>query len=115
MSMHLIKAIASLAAFVSVAAAITAQASFFSPNGAVGECGRAIQNSDFAVALSPTDYANGARCGEEIVVQFQGQTITVTVEDQCVFCAGDGIDLTSGAFEALAPLSDGIIEVTYTL
>ncbi|KAJ6543625.1 RlpA-like double-psi beta-barrel-protein domain-containing protein-containing protein [Mycena vulgaris] len=113
--MQFFKSITSLAAFVAVASAITDQASFFSPGGQVGVCGRIIQNSDLAVALSPANFAGGARCGQSIVFQHNGKSVTASVQDECFTCSGNGVDLTSEAFQVLAPLSDGIISVTYTL
>ncbi|KAJ7692154.1 hypothetical protein B0H17DRAFT_1062075 [Mycena rosella] len=113
--MQFTKPIASLAAFVAAASAVTDQASIFTPGGLPGRCGRDIQNSDLAVALSPTNYANGAHCGQVIVFQHNGLSVAASVEDECVACSGNGVDLTSGAFQVLAPLSDGIISVTYTL
>ncbi|KAJ7471034.1 riboflavine-aldehyde-forming enzyme [Mycena latifolia] len=105
--MHFFKCIASLTGFIAVASAITDQATFFEPGGAVGVCGRAIQNSDLAVALSPANFASGTRCN--------GKSVSGTVEDECFECSGNGVDLTSGAFQVLAPLSVGIVTVTYTL
>lgn len=43
----------------------------------------------------------------------QGQTIDVTVVDTCEGCAQFDIDLSPGAFQALAPLSAGRIQVDW--
>ncbi|KAJ7760143.1 hypothetical protein DFH07DRAFT_740916 [Mycena maculata] len=76
-------------------------ATFYSPNGAVGACGVAIQNSNFSVALNTADFKNGASCGEDIVVSANGKSITASVQDVCADCASGSIGLTSSAFEAL--------------
>ncbi|KAF7366054.1 Barwin-like endoglucanase [Mycena venus] len=83
------------------------------PGGGLGACGNPIQNSDFAVALSSTNYAGGAHCGQNVNVNFNGASITVTVADLCTGCEADGIDLTQGAFQALADPSVGVIEVNW--
>jgi hypothetical protein len=44
-------------------------ATIFTASDAVGACGTVIQNSDLAVALSPTDFEDGARCGQVIVFE----------------------------------------------
>ncbi|KAJ7033228.1 hypothetical protein C8F04DRAFT_1002987 [Mycena alexandri] len=69
---------------------------FDSPNGAIGACGFAIQNADFAIALSPADFANGANCGKPAFVSNGGASITVTVADICKECTNGGVKLTSG-------------------
>ncbi|KAF7311856.1 Protein related to plant expansins [Mycena indigotica] len=43
-----------------------------------------------------------------------GNTIAAVIAEQCPACSGNNIDLTTGAFETLAPLSEGLIDVTYT-
>ncbi|KAJ7119299.1 hypothetical protein C8R43DRAFT_828497, partial [Mycena crocata] len=59
---------------------------------------------DLGVALSPSNYAGGAHCGQQIVVQHNDLSVAVTVQDECFTCTGNQIDLTSGAFEHLASL-----------
>ncbi|KAJ6464756.1 hypothetical protein C8R47DRAFT_1026051 [Mycena vitilis] len=87
------------------------QAIFYSPNGTVGACGNAIQNTDFAVALNTADFANGASCGEKLTVSFQGASITTVVQDVCPECATPGgIKLTS--FVESLTGTTGPIEVT---
>ncbi|KAJ7897415.1 hypothetical protein B0H13DRAFT_2521789 [Mycena leptocephala] len=106
--MQLTKSLVSLAAFVVVAAAITDRATFYAPQGEVGACGKVIQNSDLFVALSPDNYANGAHCGEVFVVERCCSRSWRHMRG----CTGNQIDLTEGAFEILASLDEGEIEVT---
>ncbi|KAJ7146789.1 hypothetical protein C8R44DRAFT_724516 [Mycena epipterygia] len=115
--MHFIKSLASVAVFIAAAAAVdtVAQASFYNPDGRVGKCGTVIQNSDLVVALSSSNYENGAHCGQTITVAYNDVVNVLLVADECVACVEDGLELTSGAFELYAPLSDGLINVTYTL
>ncbi|KAJ7916911.1 RlpA-like double-psi beta-barrel-protein domain-containing protein-containing protein [Mycena leptocephala] len=80
----------------------TGPATFYNPGGNLGACGNPIQDSDFAVALNSADYAG-----------VNGASITVNVQDLCPGCQAGGIDLTAGAFAALADPSVGVIEVTW--
>ncbi|KAJ7099818.1 RlpA-like double-psi beta-barrel-protein domain-containing protein-containing protein [Mycena epipterygia] len=89
-------------------------ATFYLPNGGIGACGNPIQNSDFSVALSSANYDNGAHCGQDLTVTFQGKSITVKVADLCPGCASNGIDLTEGAFASLADTGRGVIDVTWS-
>ncbi len=56
-------------------------------------------------------------CGRQMVITSpDNKVITVTVEDTCVTCSVGSVDLTRGAFQALAPLSVGIIHgISWTL
>ncbi|KAJ6489782.1 RlpA-like double-psi beta-barrel-protein domain-containing protein-containing protein [Mycena sanguinolenta] len=108
------------------------QAIWYAPNGNVGACGAPIQNSDFAVALSSLHFENGEHCFQHLNVECwcfftqiivselgsngvsdNGKNIDVTVEDLCPGCGEDDIDLTMGAFAALADLSVGVIPVSW--
>ncbi|KAJ7114511.1 hypothetical protein C8R44DRAFT_629958 [Mycena epipterygia] len=80
---------------------------FYSPNGTVGACGVAIQNSDFAIALNTVDFGAGANCGKETF----GATITAIVVDICTECAPGGVKLTTGV-EALTGTT-GTIDVAW--
>ncbi|KAJ7051753.1 hypothetical protein C8F01DRAFT_948296, partial [Mycena amicta] len=86
---------------------------FYSPNGTIGACGNAIQNTDFSVALNTADFADGANCGKETFVTFEGASITAIVEDVCTECAPGGIKLTSFVEELTG--TTGTIEVTWHL
>ncbi|KAJ6578100.1 hypothetical protein B0H19DRAFT_1062642 [Mycena capillaripes] len=113
--MQFAKSIAALAAFVATAAAIPDRVTFFSTGGEVGVCGKAIQDSNLVVALSPENFENGARCGQVFIVEHGEEGVAVEVGDLCNAYTGNQIDLTEAAFEVLAPLSEGAIEVTYEL
>ncbi|KAJ6569728.1 RlpA-like double-psi beta-barrel-protein domain-containing protein-containing protein [Mycena vulgaris] len=110
-----------LPAFLALAVAVsgsllprtTGRTTFYDPGGNFGACGRPIQDSEFAVALNPTDYANGAHCGQNINVQFNGLSITVNVADLCPGCPAGGLDLTRTAFAVLANPDVGVIQATW--
>jgi expansin (peptidoglycan-binding protein) len=66
------------------------------------------------VALSPSEYASAGACGGYLEVTGPDGSVRVEVIDQCPECASGHIDLSETAFAALAPLSAGLINVSYT-
>ncbi|KAJ7285347.1 RlpA-like double-psi beta-barrel-protein domain-containing protein-containing protein [Mycena rebaudengoi] len=92
----------------------TGEATQYQPNGAVGACGWPLQNEDFIVALSEEHYDEGARCGQQIYVEYKEQIIAVTVADLCSNCSEDGINLSAGAFFAIENTTVGQITVHWT-
>ena len=66
------------------------------------------------VALPPSEYASAAACGGYLQVSGPDGSVRVKVVDQCPDCASGHIDLSEAAFARLAPLSAGLISVTYT-
>jgi expansin len=65
------------------------------------------------VALSPGEYDNAAACGGYLEVHGPDGSVRVEVIDQCPGCGDGHIDLSEAAFSALAPLNQGLIDVTY--
>jgi expansin (peptidoglycan-binding protein) len=65
------------------------------------------------VALSPDEYDNAAACGGYVEVHGPEGSVRVEVIDQCPGCGDGHIDLSEAAFSALAPLNQGLINVTY--
>ena len=65
-------------------------------------------------ALPPAEYASAAACGGYLQVSGPDGSVRVKVIDQCPECAAGHIDLSEAAFARLAPLSAGLISVTYT-
>jgi rare lipoprotein A (peptidoglycan hydrolase) len=75
-------------------------------------CTRGYGPSDLVAAVDPR---LGIARGTRIVVRSGGRSVTVTAVDVCACAGARVIDLTSGAFRRLAPLSRGIIPVTLTV
>jgi expansin len=66
------------------------------------------------VALSPSEYNSAAGCGGYLEVHGPDGSVRVKVIDQCPECATGHIDLSETAFAKLAPLSAGLINISYT-
>ncbi|KAJ7679217.1 RlpA-like double-psi beta-barrel-protein domain-containing protein-containing protein [Mycena polygramma] len=110
-------------------------ATYYDPDGGLGACGWAIQNSDLAVAIGAGHWDNGAHCGHTMTVTCElaaffsspnninicsvnGATVQATVADLCPGCQGDnGIDLTPGAIGAIDPnyVNNGVDSVTWSV
>jgi expansin len=65
------------------------------------------------VALPPAEYGSAAACGGYLQVNGPDGSVRVKVIDQCPDCASGHVDLSEAAFAKLAPLSAGLINVTY--
>ncbi|KAL1741195.1 Non-catalytic module family EXPN protein [Schizophyllum fasciatum] len=109
----------SAAAFAAPAGELEARtlgrATYYDPNGGYGACGQPLQNGDMIVALSPDQYLSGANCGRQLVATHAGRSVTVTVRDLCPGCGANGLDLSSGAFQRLAALGEGNIDILLVL
>lgn len=83
----------------------------------VGACGQVFRDSDFVVALGPSMFGSGypaPHCGRKVVVTHNGESIIATVLDESPGSGRYGLSLTRAAFEALAPLDLGGIDVTWS-
>jgi expansin (peptidoglycan-binding protein) len=65
------------------------------------------------VALPPSEYGGSAACGSYLQVSGPDGSVTVEVVDQCPECQPGHIDLSEQAFAKIAPLSAGLVPVTY--
>ena len=79
----------------------------------LGNCSYPAPANGLFVALSPAEYDSAAACGGYLEVTGPGGSVTVQVIDQCPPCATGHIDLSETAFARLAPLSAGLINVSY--
>lgn len=52
---------------------------YFYQGGNAGACGNVNSDSSYVAAISPSQYAGGAHCGQQIRISSGGNTITVTV------------------------------------
>jgi expansin (peptidoglycan-binding protein) len=65
------------------------------------------------VALSPPEYDGAAACGSYVQVSGPDGSVTAEVIDQCPPCATGHVDLSEAAFARIAPLSAGLVSVSY--
>ena len=65
------------------------------------------------VALPPSEYGSSAACGSYLQVSGPDGSVTVEVVNQCPECQAGHIDLSEQAFAKIAPLSAGLVPVTY--
>ena len=78
-------------------------------------CGYSPPADGLFVALPAPEYAGAADCGGYLEVTGPDGSVRVQVIDQCPECTAGHIDLSEAAFARLAPLSAGLINVSYTL
>ncbi|TFK82180.1 hypothetical protein K466DRAFT_603890 [Polyporus arcularius HHB13444] len=108
-----VAAVASVHAAPAAADTNYGDATYYYPNGGYGACGAPLQNTDFIVALSADQYAGGANCWRHIGVNYQGQWVDATIGDLCPGCSSGSIDLSPSAFQQLASLDAGRIQVSW--
>ncbi|KAG2041595.1 RlpA-like double-psi beta-barrel-protein domain-containing protein-containing protein [Suillus americanus] len=96
-------------------------ATYFYQNGLAGACGTVHSDSDFICAIDQARYGNSGEtsplCGQQVQITNtdNGNTVVVTIADDCPTCANENsIDLSVAAFEALASLSVGDIPITWS-
>ncbi|KAH7335046.1 RlpA-like double-psi beta-barrel-protein domain-containing protein-containing protein [Rhizoctonia solani] len=96
-------------------------ATYFYQNGVAGACGTVHSDSDYIVAADYRRYGDLSKqsdlCGKKVLITNtkNGKTVTCTVADACPTCNnGNSLDLSEGAFKAIAPLDDGMVPITYT-
>ncbi|KAJ4471513.1 barwin-like endoglucanase [Lentinula aciculospora] len=90
----------------------------------LGACGVINNNAQSIAAVSaelfdsypgaiPGDTNHNPICNKEIIVLYEGKSVAVTVTDRCEGCAEFDLDLSPAAFETLAELAVGRMEVTW--
>lgn len=96
-------------------------ATYFYQNGVAGACGTVHSDSDFICAIDQTRYGNSGNtsplCGQQVRITNtdNGNTVVVTIADDCPTCANENsIDLSVAAFQALDSLSVGDIPITWS-
>ena len=88
-------------------ASLRGTATWYCGNGS--RCTRGYGPSDMVAAI---DTGTGFRRGDVVTVRHAGRAVTVRIVDVCGCTGARVIDLTTGAFRRLAPLSRGVIPVT---
>jgi expansin len=84
------------------------------PAGGMGNCSYPSPPAgQLYVAQSPSEYGAAAACGSYLQVTGSDGSVTVEVVDQCPECQAGHIDLSEQAFARIAPLSAGLVQVSY--
>jgi expansin (peptidoglycan-binding protein) len=92
----------------------TGEATHYVLQSGGGNCSYPAANTDqLYVALSPGEYGAAAACGSYLQVTGPDGSVTAEVVDQCPECQAGHIDLGEQAFAKIAPLSAGLVPVTY--
>jgi expansin (peptidoglycan-binding protein) len=91
-------------------ASLAGDITYYEPG--LGACGWTNSDSEYVVALSPSQY--GGSCGKMISIAKDGKTVQAKVVDLCPGCASGAIDVSSTAFRALADLSVGRTKCTWS-
>ncbi len=101
------------ASVASTAGTVTGSATHYVLSG-TGNCSYPSRPADgLFVAMSPSEYNGAAACGGYIQVSGPDGSVRAEVIDQCPPCAAGHIDLSEAAFARIAPLSAGLVSVTY--
>ncbi|CAE7109535.1 unnamed protein product [Rhizoctonia solani] len=95
------------------ARANSGKGTWYNPSVGTGACGWRNKDSELVVALGPSKYNKVKKCGQSITVKSGGKSVKVKVVDLCPSCGGGSLDLSPAAFKKLAPLSKGVIQVTW--
>lgn len=84
---------------------------------ATGEGHCSFERSDdlMVAAINTLDYAGAAKCGAYIRVSGPKRDVTVRIVDRCPGCGPGGIDLSREAFEQIAQLDDGRVDVSWQI
>lgn len=102
------------AAALSAAGAVSGIATHYELQPGQGNCSFPFPpGGGLYVAMSPPEYDNAAPCGSWLEVTGPDGSVRVEVADQCPPCAAGHIDLSATAFSAIAPLSAGLVSVSY--
>ncbi|CED85033.1 RlpA-like double-psi beta-barrel domain [Phaffia rhodozyma] len=97
-------------------------ATYFTQGGNAGACGTVHSDSDYIVAVpyaiwGTSDSEASSTCGKtiNIVRTSDGASVSAVVADLCPSCTSTySIDLSVGAFTAIAIESEGEVDVTWT-
>lgn len=102
------------ASVASAAGAVSGTATHYVLQAGDGNCSYPSVGGDgLYAALSPPEYDSAAPCGGYLEVTGPDGSVRVEVADQCPPCADGHIDLSAAAFARIAPLSAGLVNVTY--
>ena len=96
-------------------------ATFFYQGGVAGACGTVHSDSDYVIAIDTNGWwqdtsSASPLCGKSITLtnSNNGKSVTAVVADACPSCVSDNsLDLSVGAFNAIASEEDGQVPITW--
>ena len=92
----------------------TGEATYYTFADGSGNCGFPATPDDLMVgAMNDTDYAGSAACGTCVRIVGPDGTVDVRIVDRCPECPQGDIDLSPEAFELIAPLEQGRVDISW--
>jgi len=80
--------------------------------GAQTACGGYHTSSEMICAAGASVFGNGNHpCGRTITIYNGHKQATCVLDDKCPSCTGLSLDLSPAVFKALAPMSEGVLNV----
>ncbi|KNZ63964.1 hypothetical protein VP01_1080g18 [Puccinia sorghi] len=80
--------------------------------GAQTACGGYHQSSEMICAAGASVFGDGDHlCGRRITIYHGYKQVTCALDDKCPSCVGQSLDLSPAVFKALAPMSEGVLNV----
>ncbi|KAK3838384.1 MAG: RlpA-like double-psi beta-barrel-protein domain-containing protein-containing protein [Linnemannia elongata] len=99
---------------------VSVQGSGFSGKGtwftdSTGSCGTSFNSNDMIVAMNEAQMGGTSMCGKSVRITSGGKSVTARVTDTCPsqYCNSGSLDLSQAVFSQLAPLSTGVISITW--
>lgn len=81
--------------------------------GAQTTCGGFHKSTEMICALGISAFGTGEHCGKSLVIHHGGKQVTCMVDDKCQSCTANSLDVSPAVFQALAPLSEGVLKVDW--
>lgn len=91
----------------------TGDGTYYDADGS-GNCSFDPTGDLMVAAMNHTDYAASAACGACVHIEGPSGEVTVRIVDRCPECPQGDIDLSPQAFQKLADLSLGRIDISWT-
>ncbi|KAF9998922.1 hypothetical protein BGZ80_006536 [Entomortierella chlamydospora] len=81
----------------------------------VGSCETPFDTNDMIVAVNAEQMDGTSQCGRTVKITVDGKSVEATVVDTCPsqYCSYGALDLSQAVFKKFAPLSQGVIQVTW--
>ncbi|KAJ3162213.1 hypothetical protein HK101_000756 [Irineochytrium annulatum] len=99
----------------------TGRGTYYTPDNGIGACGESLGNYDMIAAISMAtfnslgDNYSNPTCHKRVTVtnQANGKSLEVKIMDSCEACENGSLDLSYGAFQQIADLELGVIDIKW--